>query len=296
MTITKVMKAATLEDPATLKFPVAVCPKIDGIRGVINDDKVVLSLAFKPIRNKFIQKILHEIVEPDMDGELLAGKTFQACNSGIMSFDGEPDFTYNIFDWARDGLLVQYRYRMAFLKEWYEALPPEFRKYISIVDYEIVNNLEEFYAAEERYLNLGYEGIMIRSIPGVYKCGRSTLREGLLLKYKRFVDSEAEVIGFEELYKNENEAGEDNFGNIKRSQSKEGLVPAGTLGSFLVRDLTSGVEFTVGSGFDPGQRQLYWDNQQKYLGKIVKYHYFPKGIKDKPRFPIFDGFRDKDDM
>jgi len=69
-----------------------------------------------------------------------------------------------------------------------------------------------------------------------------------------------------------------------------------TLGTLLVRDVHTGVEFGIGSGFTAEDRQRFWNNKQKVIGTIVKYKYFPTGSKDKPRFPVFLSFRSKDDM
>ena len=66
------------------------------------------------------------------------------------------------------------------------------------------------------------------------------------------------------------------------------------MGAITVRDLKTGVEFEIGSGFTAEQRLDFWAN--KYIGEIVKYSYFEVGAKDKPRFPTYLGFRSKDDM
>src|ERR1700743_2525812 len=72
------------------------------------------------------------------------------------------------------------------------------------------------------------------------------------------------------------------------------------LGGFHVRDIYSGVEFDIGTGFTLEQRKNLWDAWQKnpkhLLGHIVKYKHFPVGVVDKPRHPIFLGFRDRRDM
>ncbi|NBS71037.1 ATP-dependent DNA ligase, partial [bacterium] len=117
----------------------------------------------------------------------------------------------------------------------------------------------------------------------------------ILLKVKKFVDDEAVVIGFEEKLTNNNEAKLDNFGNIKRSSSKDGLVAAGTLGTIIVKD-SHGHMFGVGSGLNDETRDEIWANQSKYLGKMLKFKHFPQGVKECPRHPVFIGFRDRDDL
>ena len=139
---------------------------------------------------------------------------------------------------------------------------------------------------------------MVRRPGGSYKCGRATFKSQDLIKIKRFVDSEAVIIGFEEKLRNENEAETDELGHTKRSSAKAGLVPAGTLGTLLVRDIKDGREFGIGTykGLKKEDLQEIWDNRDKYLGKIVKYQYQFVGTKDLPRIPSFQGFRDERDM
>jgi DNA ligase-1 len=128
------------------------------------------------------------------------------------------------------------------------------------------------------------------------------VREGYLLKRKPFKDSEAIIVGFEEQMENANEAEQDAFGRTKRSKHLEGMIPKDTLGKFLVREIGETPwldrEFAIGTGEGLTQdlRKEIWDNQSKYLGKIVTYKYQPHGIKDLPRLPIWKGFRDKRDL
>ena len=95
---------------------------------------------------------------------------------------------------------------------------------------------------------------------------------------------------------NDNEAETNALGRTERSTKKEGMVGAGTLGGFNVRDLKSGVEFSIGSGFTADERSRYWSVRKAVVGGIVKYKYFATGSKDKPRFPIYLGVRDKIDV
>jgi len=137
---------------------------------------------------------------------------------------------------------------------------------------------------------------MIRTPLGKYKCGRSTLKEQILMKLKRFHDAEAKVIDFEEKMQNENVQERDEFGLAKRSSKKDGLVPANTLGALIVEDLKTGVRFNIGSGFDDELKKEIWLHKRKYKNKIVKYKYQSIGVKNAPRFPVFLGFRSKLDI
>ncbi len=68
------------------------------------------------------------------------------------------------------------------------------------------------------------------------------------------------------------------------------------LGALAVRDVLSGVEFEIGTGFSEALRQKIWSQQDRYRSQLVKYKRFDPGTKDKPRHPVFLGFRHPDDM
>jgi len=80
-------------------------------------------------------------------------------------------------------------------------------------------------------------------------------------------------------------------------KSKVGLVPAGTLGAFIVRDLKTDVVFNLSGRISAKDRQLYWDNSEKLLGQLVTYKHFQQsGVREKPRLPIFKSFRSELDL
>lgn len=298
----------TASDLSKLKYPVGVCPKLDGIRALVIDG-VVYSRNMKPIRNAHVQKLFGKPEYNGFDGELIVGdvcspNVYNATSSGVMSADGTPDVTFYVFDLWNEPTRT-YTERVREMVSRISRLPDP----IKDVPCYVVASEEELLQVEERYLALGYEGVMVRGLDAKYKNGRSSLKEGILLKFKRFEDAEAVIVGFEELMRNENEATKDELGRTKRAGGQAGWVPAGMLGAFKVKGLNGAfhdVAFDVGSGFttvnnkaDNGHhfdRQWLWDNRDALLGKIIKYTYFAVGVLDKPRFPIFHGFRDPDDM
>lgn len=293
--ITKPLLAATLDpkDVDKIKYPVLCSPKLDGIRALMIDGKLV-SRNFKPIPNKFIRSSLENVLGDGFDGELVlsdSSATFQEISSAVMSHEGEPDFVYSVFDLYSEGEFCRRLDRL--------AGRPELEKYshsIRFIEHKLIHNAEELMDYEERCLELNYEGVMIRSLEGRYKCGRSTLKEGILLKLKRFEDSEAVIIGFEEKQKNNNTQERNELGYAKRSTKKEGMVAAGTLGNFLVRDLGTGITFSIGSGLDDSLRDTVWSSRDLFLGKTVKYKSLKIGVKEKPRHPVFLGFRHEIDL
>ena len=280
-----------------IKYPVFVSPKLDGVRALIIDG-VVMSRNLKPIPNKHVQRLFGRKELNDLDGELIVGPpggkdVFQKTSSGVMSIEGEPDVKFYVFDSFRypdDHYTTRYLKALIQTESFEKDLP------IELVDQAVVCDDEVLLKMEQRYLAFGYEGLMLRNGYGRYKFGRSTEKEGLLLKVKRFVDSEAKVVGFRELMTNTNEATINELGNKTRSSKKAGMIPANKLGAFIVEDLKSGEEFDIGTGFTDDQRIEFWKNRKIFAHVIIKYKYQEVGVKDKPRFPVFIGFRDKRDM
>lgn len=291
----KPMLAATVENYDELegKFPLMASPKLDGVRAIVIDGQLK-SRNMKAIPNRHVQRLFAWLPE-GFDGELIVGKPtdkdcFRKTTSGVMSADGEPDVKFYVFDQVRV-TPESFSERFAEMKARVQTFPGTSVKF---VPHKLVKNSFQLKQYEEEMLTKGYEGVMLRSIEGFYKFGRSTLKEGYLMKVKQFKDSEAKIIAVEELMHNENELTKDELGRAKRSSHKAGKVKAGVLGSITVQDIHSGVTFNIGAGFMDDERERFWAST--IVGKIVKYKYFPSGSKDKPRFPVFLGFRDERDI
>jgi DNA ligase 1 len=278
-------------DPNKAKFPYIATPKIDGIRFLMIDG-VAVSRTFKPIRNKYIQNILPQFLPNGIDGELTCGDTFQSSTSGIMSIEGEPDFKVWIFDYVdpKNDEILPFYLRILTMPCFDD---PPFK--YQILNGSNVKTIEQLNQYEKICLEANYEGVMLRDPNGTYKFGRSTVNDNILLKVKRFVDDEAEVIDIQEKMSNQNEATKDAFGRTKRSSSLDGMVGADTAGNLIVKN-KEGQTFSIGSGLDDNMREEIWNNKKKYIGKIVKFKYFPQGVKELPRHPVFLGFRDPDDI
>lgn len=268
-------------------------PKLDGLRCIILNG-VAYSRSMKPFRNKCLQEFAQKYKEEleGMDGELISGSptapnVFRDSTSVVMSEDGGDAFTFYVFD--RIGLENYYfGMRWPLIKDRiHEFNHPD----VVAVEHTLIYSEEELLALEQKYLDIGYEGIMLNSRKGYYKQGRSGTKNPELIKKKLFSDSEFKVIGYECLYSNQNEAKKDNLGHTERSTCKEGLVPTNKLGALkLITE--SGEEFSCGSGFDDKTRVELWSNKEELIGKLVKVKYFEQGNYDVPRFPIFLGFRD----
>lgn len=284
----KPLLAATIEDINKLAYPVLVSPKLDGIRALVING-VLVSRKLKPIPNRHVQAMFGKDEFNGLDGELICGSpreegAFLKTQSAVMSLRGSsPGVMFHVFD----NFLINKPFHQRL-----EATLPTLSGRVFPVEHTQVDNPDQLATYETECLEQGYEGVMVRSLYGPYKQGRSTLKEGTLLKLKRFSDDEAIIIGVEEQMQNTNEQTRDALGKAKRSNHQAGMVGKGTLGSLRVRGITGpyeGVEFSVGSGMDDALREAFWKNPP--LGEIIRVKYFPSGSKDAPRFPVFRGIR-----
>lgn len=276
-------------DLEKINFPCYVSVKLDGIRCVIKDG-VVLSRSLKPIRNEYVQRLFGHL--HGLDGELIVGDptapdVFQKTTSGVMSKEGEPDVQLYVFDYwdLPDSKYDDRIFTAKFLSKREDN--------VQILDTVTVYSQQDLLNQHEQFLSQGWEGTMVRNPDQGYKYGRSTKKSQHLLKLKEFHDSEFKVVDFKERMHNTNEAVRNELGNLERSTAKDGLIGMNTLGALV---LEYGEDtFDCGTGFDDQTRQHIWDNRDKYLGQLAKVKYQPSGVKDKPRFPVWLGFRDEDD-
>lgn len=297
--MTKIFKpllAARIERPELVRFPVLASPKLDGVRAVCVPGRGLVSRKLLQIPNAYVQRTLLDLSFSGLDGELVVGSAtdpdvYNRTQSGVMSVGGEPDFTFNVFD-CMVSPSSEFRSRLedtAMLA--LKSVIPQVR----FVNHTRLNSWDEVDEYEEEHVRQGYEGVMLRSLTGEYKFGRSTEIQGILLKVKRFEDDEAIVTGWEPLERNRNVAKVNELGNTKRSSHKENMevVPdlvgrlnlVGAPGSRW-----EGVSFGCGSGMDTEARRRF-ARDASLVGSIVTYKYQPAGSKDRPRGAIFKGVR-----
>jgi DNA ligase-1 len=205
-----------------------------------------------------------------------------------MRIEGEPDFTFWVFDrWHPTATWGLRYYHLTTCK-----LPARVAllKHFPVED---MYNIDEF---EVEMLAQGAEGIMLRDADAKYKCGRSGTKNPELQKVKRFVDNEFEIIGWEPKYTNTNEAKTNELGRTARSTAKDGMVALDTMGSLILRT-SKGDTFSCGSGMTDAIREDLWERRETLMGQLAKVKYFDVGNGyNVPRFPVFVGIRHKDDL
>lgn len=118
----------------------------------------------------------------------------------------------------------------------------------------------------------GWEGLMMRDGDSPYEYKRTNK----LLKIKEMQDLEVKLIDMEE-------------GTGKHN---------GKLGAFIAD--YKGYRLKIGSGFTDHQREVYWNEREKYIGNTVKVQYFEKTTnqngEESLRFPVFICFRNTETM
>jgi DNA ligase 1 len=284
MPIQKPMLASPLAAVEDLSFPVLASAKVDGIRSMIVNGKLV-SRTLKPIPNRAVCKALEAILPEGADGELVYGDTFQSATSAVMTQTFVPEngerFTFYWFDYVKDAPEKQYSERMNDLIEFCSEAKMD-SDVVEVVPLypQPIDTVDALDAYEAEVLEDGFEGVMLRKPDGKYKFGRSTAKEGLLLKLKRFEDDEAVVIGVEEL---------------RRTDAEDNKVPGGVLGA-LVCETRDKVRFKIGTGFSAELRKELWKQRKELVGKWAKFKYLNQGVKIAPRHPVFLGFRDPIDV
>lgn len=288
----KPMLSASLDgvDLTTLRYPLVLSPKLDGLR-CIAWEGVAYSRNAKPLRNRFVQKYFKDNELHNLDGEIIVGTPTGGLvlerSKAVTAYEGEPDFTFHVFDSPE-------RAHPRFDDSWdfLDAnISGEYDR-VEVVPHTVVHSYEQLTLQERLALDFGYEGVMLRKLDGPYKNGRSTLREGYLMKLKRFTDGEAVVVGLREGLHNTNNLERDELGRAKRSFVKDGLVGNGMIGTLICNDPTWG-QINVSPGImTHAERQALWSSPKSIIGRTIHWRSFGYGTKDAPRFARYYGVKE----
>ena len=296
------MKAIDVKDIADLKFPLIATDKIDGVYAQ-NINGKLLGRSLKPFKNKYITDLLSREEFSGFSGELIHGSNVSAedlcrkttsCVNTIKLVDWE--WSWHLFDYVHDSVInLPYNQRILHLNDALNALPEVTRANIQVVHQTPLNDPRIVEIVYEANLDKGLEGLILRQPDGMYKNGRSTLKEQIFLRLKPSEDSEAVVFGVSEAMQNNNEAKINELGNTERSSHKENKVGKGMVGSFLCIDVMTRKPIRVGAGkMSHQERVMSFDNPP--IGSIIKYRSLATGVKDAPRHARFYSFRDLSDM
>lgn len=279
-----------------VRFPVIAMPKIDGVRGCFLSDSFT-GRTLKPFKNHSLTSTFSQKVLKGFDGELAAGPILspRLCSettSAVNTIQGPWNLDWWLFDYITpETWFTPYEQRLKILAEKVNYLKAESPLIVAdslfLVPYEIIHNTEELDAVVQRHLTEGYEGTILRDPQGFHKEGYSTAREANFLRIKEFRDAEAVITGFNAVKQNFNEAKTNALGLTERSSHKENKWETDQIGSLICIDPQSGLTITVSAGsMSHEDKTYYFHNFSEIKGKICTYKFFPKGIKNLPRFPV----------
>ena len=265
----------------TIKFPVLVDPKIDGMRClvVVKDGS---ASAYTRQGNALPQvqficdqilKIKTDSLPADMvfDGELFAGDWGKTLKLTKTHDDiDRSELLYNVFDYLP-------------FKDWengkWKTVNQDFRtkmihelcgdrmsrtKNIVPVQGKIINSIEELREYYDECLQNGYEGVMIKDLNGTYECKRSK-------SWMKFKPEETIDYPIHALF-----------------EGKGRLT--GTLGGLTLRK-PNGDLLGVGSGFTDATRADLWGRGEELIGKMCEVKYQP-GREGAAEFAVFSKIRD----
>jgi len=231
-----------------IRYPYFASPKLDGIRGVCINGKM-LSRTGKPIKGvEHIEEVVKKL-DINLDGELLIpGQHFQTSSGKLRSNNSSPDAKYYVFDTPDTSLPFSKRLDIiAGLKG--------LSKYIKVVKHKVVTSSEEIHGFYNTCLNKGLEGLVLKEPDHYYKHSRSSL----WMKMKEAHTIEGRVVDFKE--------GKDKY---------EGMLGA------LVVMLDNSVLADVGSGFTDQMRRDMWNNRVltgvSMYGRIVEIEYHERTL------------------
>ena len=267
-------------------WPLYVQPKLDGVRCLIQREGG--DLAFRVIAYsrtgkewKNIDHIIEELVpffekHPNviLDGELYnhdLKKDFEKIISLVRKtkptdedrLESAEKVQFHCYDTIMEHM--DFQGRNSFIQKNFGAHGEfELSTVVPTPSY-LVYNTEEVEVSHEDFLELGYEGSILRQNKP-YECKRSWT----LMKVKDFSDAEATIVGYEE-------------GQGKRE---------GHLGKFIMQD-DDGNEF----GCPPGKGYNYKDmknmlkNIHDYIGKRATFTYFQRTKAGSYRHPLYKAIR-----
>lgn len=234
-----------------MQKPVFVQPKIEGdrLRAVCNKKGVQLlsSGAKERISVPHIADELEKFgfKKCELDGEVYVHGMKHSEIRSIVSRTVNLHSNYNVMEYhIFDIVSLELQWKRAYyLKNLKNNIDSTIIKVVPMISVDTIEELQKYY---ERYLSLGYEGIIIRDRNASYARKKCTT----LLKLKPRVSETFKIVGYNEEH------------------NLEGM-PKGAFGSFICKT-SEGQLFKVGSGPTEYQRGLLWKYKEYMVGHSIK--------------------------
>lgn len=268
----------------TIVFPCYVQPKLDGLRCVIYCDPITgeirrqsrtgtyfdtmthIADSLAPLFAKYPTAVLDgELYTTEMPFEELAG-----CIKRKLLDDADHqklrEIEYHIYDVIDETPTATYEERYNSIKRMFTSLaassassPHALPPYIRLVHTVEAKTPADFKSNFAKFIEEGYEGIMLRNKEGKYRCN---YRSHDLQKYKEFMEDEFKIVGFTQG------DGRDKGTVIWICHTKEWK------------------EFSVRPRGTIAARTFLYNNGDKYIGKMLTVIYQELTEEGKPRFPV----------
>jgi len=285
-------------ETSNIKYPVAVQPKLDGLRcrafleyglpsyGISADQERIILLTRNNKEFKFFNQLREELklffsffpLGTGLDGELYNHEMafeeiVSVCRQQKSVHDRILEVQYHIFDVIIPELSTEKRVQMlnrAF--QSYTDAGHSSRRFL-IVRTELMNTQDEVIQKHHQYVSQGYEGLMIRktekSIPRkISECHYRGKRNNSMLKFKLFVEEEVTVVSVE-----------------------DGEGRESGLAMFTVQDAQGNTFATRPKGSFELRRHWY-QNPDQCIGRMYTIKFQERTADGIPRFPIGKAFRD----
>ena len=303
---------------STLPYPVWGFPKIDGVRALQPDDKLV-GRSLDEFKGFGVTELFSRPMHRGFDGELTLGlspvakpgESLCAQTTGAVgAFKGIAEVA-DLYWWVFDLVTpetanMEYAVRYVELRDRVRGASDRIR----LVPYEVILNADEAKAFAAKCLDLGYEGAVFRNPREKVKEGRPTKSGQQFMRYKPWDDFEILVTELIEEETNTNEAKKNTLGKTERSSAKAGKVKNGKVGAVkgtIVKDVVckitgrtlflKGQEITAGAGrMRDAEAKALWEHPETIVGQIAKIKHLAYGVMDQPRMATFECLRDVVDM
>ncbi len=251
-------------------YPCLVQPKLDGLRCIVYRGLDGKLKAQSRTGGYFtaIEHILKELesvfnLHPTLifDGELYTTKIPFEQLAGLIKKKKITEeeipllrqIEYHIYD------LINKNPYYVRLNEIEQILIPFKLNKIFIVQTMLANNVDDMRHFFTKFVEDGYEGIMLRNKNGLYQCN---YRSNDLQKYKEFIEDEYQIVGY------------------KQGEGKD----KGTI--IWICITPDGREFNVRPRGTLEYRRELFKNGDKYVGKMLTVIYQELSEMNVPRFPV----------
>ncbi|MCH1931336.1 DNA ligase [Shewanella sp. A25] len=228
-----------------------VSEKLDGVRGYWDGRRLFTRQGYSIAAPSWFTA---EFPPVPLDGELWIGRgQFESISSLVRQFQSKDEdwrqVHFMVFDLPKAEGDFASRYQQAL------QLVNDDSTYIQVIEQLTLPSIDALYHKLNEVVEAGGEGVMLHKKSSLYQVGRTPH----LMKLKRYLDAEAEVIGYVE--------GKGQF--------------SGQMGALKVKT-ADGRIFSIGTGFSVAQRQ-----HPPAIGSVVTYKYFGLTVNGLPRFASF---------